>query len=136
MMIADRTKAMTEEKAKEYAHDIEQLAKKDFLESVDITLMSAAETEIVASKYDFQNEGANGADRPGGVDWPYTPTGRIRIVMSHTAAYRAHPEEVAKLPLKINWVSTSADTSHGTLKSNGGRGYSSNGYGTNRNDFA
>ena len=136
MMIADRTRAMTEDQAKEYAHDIELLAKKGFLTSVDVTLMSAAEAEAGAYTYDFQSDGATRRDRPGGVDWPATPTGRVRIVMSATDTFWARPEEVAKLPLKINWVSSSADTSHGTLKATGGRGYSSNGYGANRNDFA
>lgn len=136
MMIADRTKALTEEKAKEYAHDIELLAKKNYLTTVDVTLISSAETEIVAAKYQFQNEGASGGDRPGGVLWPATPTGRIRIVMYHTDAYHAQPEQVSKLPLKLSWTPTSVDTTHSRLSATGGRGYSSNGYGANRNDFA
>lgn len=136
MMIADRTRAMTEEKAKDYAHDIEQLAKKSFLKTVDVTLMSAAGGEIVASTFDIQSEGATGGDRPGGVLWPHTPTGWIRIVMYHTDSYYANKDEVAKLPLKINWVPSKADTSHSSLSVAGQRGYSSNGYGANRKDFA
>jgi hypothetical protein len=136
MMIAGSTKALTEERAKDFAHDIELLAKKNYLNTVDVTLMSAAEKEIVAVQYQFQNEGASGAQRPGGVLWPATPTGRIRIVLSYTDAYRAEPQQISKLPMKISWVPTSADTSHTNLSASGGRGYSSNGFGANRNDFA
>lgn len=136
MMIADRTKAMTEDRAKEYAHDIELLAKQGYLTKVDVTLMSSAEVEIAAAKYQFQNEGASGAERPGGVLWPATPTGRIRIVMSHSDAYYAESDRVSKLPLKISWVPTTADISHSSLSAKGGRGYSSNGFGANRKDFA
>ncbi|EMQ1187899.1 hypothetical protein R9W25_005878, partial [Klebsiella variicola] len=42
MMIANSSKAMTEDKAKDYAHDIELLAKEEYLNVVDVTLLSAA----------------------------------------------------------------------------------------------
>lgn len=135
MMIAGSTKAMTEDVAKNYAYDIELLAKKNYLNKVDVTLMSAAEKEIVAVKYQFQNEGASGTRRPGGVLWPATPDGKIRIVLSPTDSYWAELEQVAKMPLKISWGSTSADISHTNLSISGERGYSSNGFGVNRNDF-
>ncbi|OIR02208.1 hypothetical protein GALL_158280 [mine drainage metagenome] len=136
MMIADSTRAMPEDTAKDYAHDIELLAKNGYLTTVDVTLLSAYGTEIAAIKYQFQTEGAAGTERPGGVLWPYTPSGRIRIVISHTEAYTAESEKVSKLPMKISWVSSSADTNHSNLSSSGGRGYSSNGFGANRKDFS
>lgn len=136
MMIADSTKAMTEDKAKDYAHDIELLAKNGYLTTVDVTLLSANEKEIVAAKYQFQTENAAGAERPGGVLWPATPTGRIRIVMMHTDAYYEQSEKVSKLPMKVSWGPSSADTSHSSLSASGGRGYSSNGFGANRKDFS
>lgn len=136
MMIANSTKAMTEEKAKDYAHDIELLVKHGYLSKVDVTLLSAYEKEIVAAKYQFQTEGAAGAERPGGVLWPATPTGRIRIVLTYTDAYRQQPEKASKLSLKTSWTPSSADTSHSGLSASGARGYSSNGFGANRNDFS
>lgn len=136
MMIAGSTKAMTEEKAKDYASDIELLAKNNYLNTVDVTLMSSTEVEIKAAKYQLQTEDASGTERPGGVRWPETPTGWIRIVIHPTDAYYAQSEKVSRLPLKMSWKPTSADTSHSGLSSSGGRGYSSNGFGANRNDFS
>jgi hypothetical protein len=40
VMIAQSSGAITEEKAREYAHDVEALAKNGFLDKVDITLLS------------------------------------------------------------------------------------------------
>lgn len=40
MMIASSTGAATEERAKEWAHDIDLLAKGGYLKSVDVTILS------------------------------------------------------------------------------------------------
>ncbi|MBS7827424.1 hypothetical protein J7624_09740 [Wohlfahrtiimonas chitiniclastica] len=136
IMIASSTRAMTEEKAKKYAHDIELLAKNDFLSKVDVTLMSSSSSEIRAIQYIFQTENALGTERPGGVMWPHTPNGRIRIILSHTSKYRNEPEKASKLPLEISWVSTTENTNHSSLTASGERGYSSNGFGANRSDYS
>lgn len=136
IMIASTTKAMTEEKASNYAHDIEVLAKKNHLKDVDVTLMDGL-SEVRAIKYEFQTEGATGTARPGGVLWPLTPKdkgGWIRIHLRYTDSSSA--EKRAELPLKTSWVPASTDTSHKNLTSSAGRGYSSNGFGTNRKDFS
>ncbi|MGV8675556.1 HORMA-1 domain-containing protein [Pseudomonas aeruginosa] len=133
IMIAESTKAMTEQTAINYAHDIEALAAENYLEVADVTLMNGS-TEVRAIKYEFQCEGATGSARPGGVLWPLTPDGWIRINLRYTAL--GTPEKRAKLPLKISWVPSKTDTSHKELSSSAGRGYSSNGFGTNRKDFS
>lgn len=136
IIIATTTKAMTEQDAANYAHDIEILAKNNYLEYADVTLMNGT-FEVRAIKYEFQPEGATGSERPGGVTWPLTPKdngGWIRIHLRYTNSSSAEKRE--KLPLKISWVPASTDTSHKDLKSSVGRGYSSNGFGTNRKDFS
>ena len=136
IMIASTTKAMTEEKASNYAHDIEVLAKKNHLKDVDVTLMDGS-SEVRAINYEFQTEGATGTARPGGVLWPLTPKdkgGWIRIQLRYTELATA--EKRAELPLKISWVPSSTDTSHKDLASSAERGYSSNGFGSNRKDFS
>lgn len=135
-MIAGSTKAMTVDKAEDYAHDIELLAKNNYLAKVDVTLVCTSKLEIKAAVYEFQNENASGTARPGGVMWPYTPNGKIRVVLSHTEKYQIEIEKVNKLPLKINWQPSYADTTHSCLTSSGNRGYSSNGFGANRSDFS
>lgn len=137
MMIAASTKAIPEKKAQEYAHDIELLAKNGYLVSADVTLLSAYGDEVKAAKYHFQTgDEATGAARPGGVRWPETPNGDIRIILKPTDAFGEESDKVAKLPLKISWGTTSTDTSHGELSSSGERGYSSNGFGANRKDYS
>lgn len=136
IIIATTTKAMTEQDAADYAHDIEVLAKNNYLEYVDVTLMNGT-SEVRAIKYEFQSEGATGSERPGGVTWPLIPEnqgGSIRVHLRCTASSSA--EKRAQLPLKISWAPSSTDTSHKNLNSSTGRGYSSNGFGTNRKDFS
>lgn len=135
IMIAGATKAMSEEEASGYAHDIEVLAKKGYLEFVDLTLLKHG-VELKAVRYDFLTEGASGTSRPGGVLWPHTPQsegGHLRIHVRYTDEGTA--EARAQLPLKMGWVKSSTDVSHQQLSSSTGRGYSSNGFGTNRKDF-
>lgn len=136
VMIASSTKAMTEDKAKVYAHDIELLAKNDYLAKVDVTLMSSNGIEVKAIQYIFQTENASGTARPGGVMWPHTPDGRVRIILSYTDKYRNESDKASKLPLELNWVSTTESTTHSSLSASGERGYSSNGYGANRSDYS
>ena len=137
MMIAASTKAMSEKRAQDYAHDIELLAKKDYLISVDVTLLSPLGTEVKAATYCFQTgDDAVGTARPGGVRWPETPHGKIRIVLKTTETYKAETDKVDALPCKISWGPTSADTSHSNLSASGERGYSSNGFGANRKDYS
>lgn len=136
VMIATSTKAITESEAKEYAHDIELLAKNDYLSKVDVTLINSYGSEIRAIQYTFQTENASGSERPGGVMWPHTPDGRVRIILSHTDKYRSESDKVSKLPFEITWVSTTESTNHSSLSAVGERGYSSNGYGANRSDYS
>ena len=135
VMIAQSTRTITEAKAREYAHDIEVLAKEDYLEMVDITLLSGSE-EVQAVQY-VVNKSADDLEmsRPGGVLWPLVENPHLRIIWRHTDAYDANAREKMKSKLKIEWVSTSTDTSHSSLSHSGGRTYASNGWGMQRKDF-
>ena len=50
-MIAQSSGAITETKAREYAHDVEALAKRGFLEKVDVTLLRDLTVEVRAVQY-------------------------------------------------------------------------------------
>jgi hypothetical protein len=135
VMIAASTKAMTESTARDYAHDIECLAKKDYLAWVDVTLLVDS-VELRAVRYNFLIGGeVTSASRPGGVRWPESPSGKIRIVLRYTAEYTDEKKAANSSRLRISWSSSSADTSHTRLNSSDGPGYSSNGFGTDRKDF-
>lgn len=135
MMIASSSKAMTEEKAKNYAHDIELLAKQDYLAYADVTLLDTWGAELAASRFNVLTKDASGTSRPG-VMWPATPDGQVRVVLSYTAKYTEDARQTVKTDMKFNWVPSTEDISHAKLSASGERGYSSNGYGANRKDFS
>lgn len=135
VMIATSSAAITEDKARTYAHDVEALAKEDYLEKVDLTLFSG-NLEVRAVTYNVNTAGADlGMSRPGGVLWPRVANPTFRIVLYYTALYTAAARERMKGKLKIGWVSTNADTSHSSLTRSGGRDYAKNGFGLQRKDY-
>jgi hypothetical protein len=136
VMIAQSSGAITEEKARDYAHDVEVLAKKGYLERVDLTLFSGA-VEQRATQYTVNtSSGDLTMSRPGGVMWPQVADAFLRIILTYTDSYTGAAKEQMRDRLRINWTPTSADTSHPTLKPSGGRDYASNAFGMQRKDFA
>ena len=136
VMIASSTGAITEDKARDWGHDIEALAKNGYLRMVDLTLMSNG-IEQKATRFEVNTEAGNFTmSRPGGVLWSKVPNPELRIVLYYTAAYDAVAKEKMGRKLRIGWVPTSADTSHTTLTFSANRDYVSNGYGMQRRDFS
>lgn len=136
VMIAQSTGAITEDKARDYAHDMEALAKKGYLKKVDLTLLSGA-TEVLATQYTV-NAAANdlSSSRPGGVMWPRVVAPYLRMVVFHTDTYDAAARQSMKEKLRVPWTTTDADTSHSNLNQSGGRDYASSGWGMERKDFS
>ncbi|HDS1082809.1 MULTISPECIES: hypothetical protein [Stenotrophomonas] len=135
VMIASSTGAITEAKAREWAHDIELLAKNGHLRVADITLLSNG-VEQRATRYTVDSEtGSLSMSRPGGVLWPKVPNAYLRIVLSYNKSYDKDAKEKLRDKLKESWVNSDADTSHSTLKANADRSYSSNAYGMQRQDY-
>jgi hypothetical protein len=136
VMIAQSSGAITEDKAREYAHDVEALAKRGYLKKVDITLLSNG-FEQRATQYTVNTaSGDLTMSRPGGVMWPRVTGPYLRIILFYTDDYTGAAKEAMSGKLKINWTPTSDDTSHATLKSAGARDYVSNAFGMQRKDYA
>jgi Bacterial HORMA domain family 1 len=136
VMIAQSSGAITEEKAREYAHDVEALAKRGCIKQVDLTLFSGA-VERRATQYTVNtSSGDLIMSRPGGVMWPRVADALLRIILTHTDSYTAAAKEQMRGRLRINWTPTSVDTSHSKLNASGGRDYASNAFGMQRKDFA
>jgi hypothetical protein len=136
VMISQSSGTISETKAREYAHDIEALAKNGYLKRVDLTLLSGV-TEIKAVQYLVNTAaGSLTISRPGGVLWPCVPNGHLRIILTHTNEYDEFARALMKGKLKITWVPSDADTRHATLVATGGRNYASNAWGMERKDFA
>jgi hypothetical protein len=135
VMIASSTKAIAEAKARDYAHDIEHLVKNGYLDWVDVTLLEGS-TESRATRFNFvTGADATGTSRPGGVRWPEAPSGHIRVVLKYSDKYTNEIKTATSSKLRIAWSPTDADTRHNSLEASGERGYSSNGFGTDRKDY-
>lgn len=135
VMIASSSAAITEAKARDYAHDVEALAKEGFLRKVDVTLLSYG-IEVCAVTYVVNTSaGELTTSRPGGVKWPRVHFPDLRIILFYTASYDDEARDAMRKHLKVEWVPTSADTSHSALKQVAGRDYASNSWGLQRTDF-
>lgn len=134
-MIADSTGAWTPQKAADYAHDVEVLAKKGYLAWVDVTLLSAG-TEIKAVRFDVDTDsGSLNTSRPGGVLWPKVAYAHLRILISYTSTYTAEAQREMSKKLRIGWTTSYDDSSHSSLTGGAGRDYTSNAYGMKRKDW-
>ena len=136
VMIAQSSDAITEQKARQYAQDVEELAINGYLKKVDLTLLDGS-VEVRAAQYTVSiSSGELSMSRPGGVRWPRVNSPYLRIILSYTSTYDAAAKQAMKSKLNINWMPTNEDTSHSALKNNGGRDYAKNGWGMQRQDFA
>ena len=131
LMIAQSSRALSEQQALDYADDLELFANKRVLEFVDLTLLDGA-AEIEAARYTVDASGDLSTSRPGGVLWPQVRDPKFRVVVRYTAAYYLH--DFGGM-LKVQWVPTNEDVSHGSLNEVGTREYSSNGWGLHRQDY-
>jgi Bacterial HORMA domain family 1 len=136
MMIGDSTGAWTPEQSRNYASDVEELAKAGYLNSVDVTLLSGGQ-EVHAAKFVISTDASSWtSSRPGGVRWPRLANPRLRIILFHAPNYDEAAEKLMESKLKVNWTPTSEDTSHVGLSSQSGRDYASNSFGIQRLDWA
>lgn len=136
MMIGDSTGAWAPDKVRDYAHDVEVLAKAGYLKHVDVTLFDN-EAEVYATRFVISTEAASWtSSRPGGVRWPRVTAPYLRIILSYTASYTGTARAAMTAKLKIGWVPSTEDTSHAGLSHKGGRDYASNSYGIQRLDWA
>jgi hypothetical protein len=134
LMIASSSGAVTEEKAREWGNDIEILAKNGYLNYVDLTLLSNG-VEHKAARFYVNESGALANQRPGNARWPNLPNPRLRIVLSYNDNYDTQAREKISGKMKIRWTTNYEDIDHSQLTQNGGREYSSNGYGMERKDY-
>jgi hypothetical protein len=137
-MIAQSSGAITEAQATQYGEDIELLAKKGYLYSVDVTLLSGGEfgVEEKAVRYTVNTSAGDlTSSRPGGTLWPHVTNPYLRIVLSYTLSYDAAAKAALHPKLNISWIPTNADIRHSSLTQNGGRDYASNAWAMQRMDY-
>ena len=132
-MMARSSGAITEEVAVATGQDIEVLAIEGLLKSIDVTLLDAMGGELRAVRYEVDEDtGQITSSRPGGVLWPETPGGDIRVVVTKTREFT----DAVRRRLTRPWGPSHADTSHSGLAATGSRDYASNTYGLRRRDWS
>ena len=136
IMIAQSSGAINEDTARDYAHDVELLAKNGYLRQVDLTLLNGI-TELQAVQYVVTSAAGDlTMSRPGNVLWPRVTASYLRIVLSYNETYSQDARRGMSEKLRINWTPTNADLSHAMLRSTGGRDYASHGWGLQRKDYS
>lgn len=134
-MIAESTGAITGADVANYVHDIDLLARKEYLASVDVTLLNLG-TEIRAAHYTVDTDaGGLVSSRPGNAMWPRVTFPTLRIVISYTDSYGPDARQATSGKLNLTWSTSYDDTSHAGLNDDGGRNYTSGSYGLQRKDW-
>lgn len=134
VMIAASSGAVSESRAREWAHDIEILAKNGHLNFVDLTLLKNS-TELRATRFNVDESGGLSNDRPGNARWPKVEGARLRIILNYNNTYDRDAQDKLAGKMKISWTTTYDDISHSNLTQSTGREYASNGYGMQRKDY-
>ena len=114
--------------------------RRGYLKWADVTLLDQYGREVRAVRYTVNTAaGELTPSRVGGVLWPKTPDGSVRVILSYTDEWdslSADGRSRIGNALKGSWVPSYADTSHSTLTSGAGRAFVSNSYGIQRQDYS
>src|SRR5207244_1374137 len=88
-MIAESSGTWSRNEVENYVADITYMAKKKYLNSVDLTLLNGT-VEVRAVRYTVnENSGELTSNRPGGVLWPRITGARLRIVVGTTQKWES-----------------------------------------------
>jgi Bacterial HORMA domain family 1 len=132
-MIAESSGTWSRSLVEQYLADVTIMAKKKYLNYVDVTLMYQG-LEIKAARYTVnENSGELSSSRPGGVMWPRHSSANLRLVLGMTSKWESEPPDQSQF--NISWTTTGMDVSHSGLKSSDGRNFTSNAYGLQRRDY-
>jgi len=140
-MIARRTNMWTQDYVSEIAHDIIKLAEAKYLNYIDITLVDAYNQPIRAVRYNISLDGRSMKGvRAGGNNWTAVPNSKLRAIIFYNSDWHNLTDTEKnnfqqQNHFKINWTSSSIDTTYSHLNSNSARTYASKGYELNKIDF-
>lgn len=134
--IARRTGKWPTEYVDDIMHDIIKLAEHKYLNTVDIALIqNSNDTVLRASKFQVNEEGSsNESDRAGrNHGWENIANTYLTVILSYTSKWHALNAQEQRVfensnSFKVNWSSSSIDTSFPHLSKNNAQLYSSKGY--------
>ncbi len=133
-MLAVRTRAMELDHAQDCAHDVCLMAREECLTRVHIQLYDSFGSLVKVHRYSVEEDILSDSQRPGDNRWPCLPDGTLRVIVEYSDIQKS--EDLKKSgKLKIPWGPSSLSTDYSGMHSNGGRLYSSNSYGLQRETF-
>lgn len=133
-MIARRTGKWEMSYVDKLFHDIIKLAEEEYLYSVDIILLDAADKVIRATKYVVNTNGtAITSDRAGANDWTDIQNTRLSVILFYTQKWHSMTDEQKRKfqsdsGFHISWVSSGIDNTFPHLSQSQGQLYASKGY--------
>lgn len=139
-MLASRTAALSQEKAKKLAHDVMLMAVHRCLAGVHIQLDDGHGRVVAAHEYkvkDFESQSLiynKVSEYPGGNNWPRMPDGRLVVIVSYSDG-KAVERLKESGQLLINWSPSTRPTDYIGMRDGQGRRYSSNGYAWDRSSY-
>lgn len=134
--IARRTGKWSTEYVDKIMYDVIKLAENKYLDVVSIALKRRSDDYILrATKFKINEDGSKtDSDRAGkNNDWPNIDNTYLTVYLSYTSKWYDLTEKeqndfYSDNNFKINWTSTSDDTSFSHLSSSGAQLYASKGY--------
>jgi hypothetical protein len=136
-MLGASTGLASEQRARDVGHDVKLMAKRGYIDRVDIVLLNVAGKEIRAAKYSVSTDaGLWTTDRPGNNLWPRQVGGSLRVVVSYTSEWQALAVDARQRfhvdECELSWGPSSIDTTYPGLVGRFDRRYASNAYGMER----
>lgn len=141
--IARRTGKWSMSDVDDILHDIIKLAENGYLKTVSIALMQNSNDYVIrATKFSINESGSsNDSDRPGqNNDWENRDNTRLNVIISYTDNWFALSTiEKSNFQknnnFKVNWGSSSIDTSFSHLNSGNAQLYANKGYELQKTNF-
>lgn len=141
-MIARKTGKWSQSFAEEVCHDIVKLAEMKYLSSIDITLLNSDDKAIQAVRFKVASDGRTmKGDRAGKNYWPDIPNTHLTAILSYNSSWHALSQEQKRKicednGFKVNWTSSSIDTSYAHLTPENAQTYGSKGYELLKTNFS
>lgn len=141
--IARRTGKWSMSEVDDILHDIIKLAEKGYLQTVSIALLQNSNDYVLrATKFSVNDNGSSyNSDRPGqNNDWENRDNTRLTVIISYTSSWFTLSEQERKdfqkdNYFRVNWGSTSIDTSFSHLNSGNAQLYANKGYELQKTNF-
>lgn len=133
-MLVRRTGTMSLEWAGDVAYDVTLMAMSECLASVHVHLLDAHGRREKVHEYKVREGEVSNDQRPGGNDWPHSPSGRMVVIVTYSDKEGAERLKRSGSLIR-NWGPSVQSTDYSGMHVDGQREYSVNAYGLSRKSY-